>query len=302
MKPKTLTVAWILTVTAAVLSCPVYHMPWNTGLRGEGECCSSSNLGAPCPTCCRLPYVCESYGSMCDFSEWDGTCRRPCDNDDDCPDGCHCWEGEYNNRPGDTYPKTCRGGWNCGGVVEECELGGPECDQSHRPQTCTNLGYCLPPGPQQEGEECERVDSCGMRLTCQGEGICRRTCGPTRPCHDGETCFRAMCYRTCRHWLDECQPMGGTSASCRPLPDGGWVCSRDGVYRKVEGSSCLDSLSCPLGHGCSADRYCRRLCDANHNPCEGNVCVMNDAGFGLCECQVLDGGRRLSEPCPYSDQ
>jgi hypothetical protein len=297
MKPRPLVAAWILAVTAAVLSCPYVV---NIGVRGEGDCCDWDKFGIGWNHC-RLPYVCESYGSMCEYREWYGTCRRPCDNDDDCPEGCQCLEGEYNREPGDMNPKTCRGGWNCGGVVEECELGGPECDQSHRPQTCTHSGYCRPPGPRQDGESCdEEVGWCGIGLVCLLKA-CMRTCGPTRPCHDDETCYEAMCRKTCRHWMDECQPMGGTSASCRPLPDGGWVCSLDGMYRKVEGSSCLDSLSCPLGHGCSADRRCRRLCDANHNPCESNVCVMNDAGFGLCECSVPDGGRRLNEPCPYSE-
>jgi hypothetical protein len=287
-------------VGLVVVSCPLYYMPWNTGLRGEGECCRSSGEFV-CPDCCRFPYVCEGYGSLCG-RDGDGTCRRTCETDDECPEGCHCLDGEYHNTPGDMYPKTCRGGWNCGGVVEECELDGPECDQSHRAQTCTLVGYCLPPGPLREGEVCEGGFSCGMLLICGGEEICRRTCGPTRPCHEGETCYEMRCYKTCGHWLDECEPLAGNTASCRALPDGGWVCARDGTYSKVEGDQCFDALSCPEGHGCNAARRCRRHCDSEHNPCEGNVCVMNDAGFGLCECQVPDGGRRLSEPCPYSDQ
>jgi hypothetical protein len=278
---------------AGIIVACRYDPPWHYGFRREGESCTGYctyawGTGDCNPSSdCRFPLACEGSDSLCSASDCNGTCRRTCEADSDCPDGCTCMEGEYNIDPGDGNPKTCRGGWACGGVIESCDVGRQDCDQSHRVQTCVG-GWCRPPGPRVEGDGCGWRDTCGMRLVCV-DYTCRRACGDGNPCSAESACVDNGCFLRCEMWSESCAPTaGGLATSCRPTDDGGAVCVND-ESGDSEGHFCFDTVDCRRGMFCSSDHACRRFCDEDHNTCGDRPCLMApDAGIGFCDCRPAD--------------
>jgi hypothetical protein len=294
----------IVTSTAGLLGCDSVR----SRVAGEeGECCGRffDPLGAWNPDTCRTGLVCEAEDSVCSEDGFysAGTCRRTCERDSDCPDGCQCLDGRYAWTPGDENPKTCRGGWACGGYVESCTFGLQECDQRLGPRTCINLNICYPPGPMGEWQPCSPEARCGMGLGC-ADRVCRRTCATGNPCPDGSACGWSYCFPACEHWGTACEPLpSGVTTSCRPLGDGGAVCIADdgtGEGSSCSYSFCAAGLVCLRWHNPRSDRYsgqCRRFCSEEYQSCGEQACIL-EAELPVCVCPPGDGGYAMHCECP----
>jgi hypothetical protein len=273
----------------------------------EGACCSlscDSTLLVGCFSDCASGLICEPSDSVCwdDSESTDGTCRRQCETNYDCPDDCECLEGVYNWQSGDMNPNTCRGGWGCGGFNQYCRVGTDACNDAPIPLNCVmesdlGGGTCRPPGPKSMGQICGTHGECGMGLGCP-DGECRFLCQDDSRCSTGEVCINHVCMPSCEPWAAGCPPSpGGRSTECRPaghrkycgwpeLCDGGW----DGkwgcmtVGTRTESEMCGGDWGCRSGLRCTKSR-CRRYCDPVSHPCDGDrPCLPRDAGPGLCGC------------------
>lgn len=78
---------------------------------GDGVGTSGDLVGGPCAS----NGDCESRCVLGDDFP-SGTCVKPCNTDNDCPDGTYCIETEGGIcLLGCTQPSDCRGGYNCEG-------------------------------------------------------------------------------------------------------------------------------------------------------------------------------------------
>lgn len=95
----TLRLALMLAITALAAAC-------DDGVGNDG-----SLVGGACSSSNDCEFRCETGG---DFPQ--GLCTRPCNIDDDCPDGTFCIDTQDGIcMLGCQRPSDCRGGYNCEG-------------------------------------------------------------------------------------------------------------------------------------------------------------------------------------------
>ena len=131
-------------------------------------------------------------------------------------------------------------------------------------------GICLPPGNQQEGEQCDgRGLRCENGFECIQEGrqrVCTIPCEPYGECPQGRACTPYL-----GRW------------SCQSTTEG-----------QQEGEFCSGEQRCAGGLYCFAStQQCVRPCDPNvASSCDGEVCF-SLTGLGICS----PGEGRLGDPC-----
>ncbi len=282
---------------------------------GRGEIC----VGRPC-----------EEGLLCLGDENDARCYQSCERGDPpCPQGttCRTFEGQNNSRM-----SLCIDG----GDVQEGEpcdsyyacAEGLECAPTGRGWTCSRT--CARDSDCGTEQECAEVTRPGVdtiricldrRFARLGE-VCE-----DKPCEDGTTCIY---YDGTRRCFQNCQTRADCSGGldCQPTRDGGGVCA------PYVGASCIDDLDCPTGQICEADECspfdpgqpqgpegrcaddshcqsgacgyfngmgrCGRGCDQRlgHYQCpEGQGCVVDEMGNGMCREDGDTGTRSVGESC-----
>lgn len=271
------------------------------GLAGNGRCSQECGAGDFCPTgyVCRQPYA--GLAKQC-IPE-DGTCKIPCEKDEQCPADFACTNKLCARKGGGTYgdpcdPMPCAQGLTCANTTngkacmqvcgikpgyggkeclanDKCE-GGTRCFRNSSIQVC--LGQCTSSADCRAagGGACSSVGNC----LCQRQG----------DCETGYVC-NFFTYDQ-RGYIGSCVPTSAnrpcpTGYTCSGLTDGEY-CVKDAPGNRSIGESCDSAHKCKDGLTCfytSSGYACFEDC-SNAQGCKlGGQCVQVGRSTRLCMCR-----------------
>lgn len=274
--------------------CEDAHGVW----AGPGTQCANEECdqptGACCGESCAILSECECLQGGGEYQGDDTTCdpdpcgetvcSGPCDEENPCPEGCYCCDGQCQSGPCDPKGACCER--VCGQM--------PACHFQSQAWCDAIGGVYRGDGTTCAGEYCEDVpEQCPTGQTCNDCGDykscepcpCQGSCGEGSPCPEGCVCCNGQCVSGdsasffCRAFFgNPCEtalPVGASDF----YEVGDFDCP-EGFFKYYDGTytQCTKCLPCPDGYARGGSQP-----DPQVWPCDcGGDCYQDTPASGPC--------------------